>query len=112
MEAKALLVHGLASVDIVNGVPDEYVAASTKVLGADQVTEFESQVRSMYDQMARISIEPLWARFFDFRCWPHAVLPHEAGRRRLAGNRLATSPNLISSFILCEPLQSGALATQ
>jgi hypothetical protein len=47
-------------------VPDEYVAASTKVLGADQVTEFESQVRSMYDQMARISIEPVWARFFDF----------------------------------------------
>ena len=65
-EAKALLVRGLASVDIVNGVPDEYVAASTKVLGADQVTEFERQVRSMYDQMARISIEPVWARFFDF----------------------------------------------
>jgi hypothetical protein len=34
--------------------------------GADQVTEFERQVRSMYDQMARISIEPVWARFFDF----------------------------------------------
>ena len=65
-EAKALLVRGLASVDIVDGVPDEYFAASTKVLGADQVTEFESQVRSMYDKMARISIEPVWARFFDF----------------------------------------------
>jgi Pyridoxamine 5'-phosphate oxidase len=65
-EATALLVRGLASVDIVNGVPDEYIAASTKVLGADQVTEFEGQVRSMYDQMARISIEPVWARFFDF----------------------------------------------
>jgi hypothetical protein len=98
-------------VDIVNGVPDEYVAASTKVLGADQVTVFESQVRSMYDQMARISIEPVWA-VLRLRCWPHAVLPDEAGGRRLAGNRLATSPNLISSFILCEPLQSGALATQ
>jgi hypothetical protein len=53
-------------VDIVNGVPDEYFAASTKVLGADQVAEFERQVRSTYDQMARISIEPVWARFFDF----------------------------------------------
>ena len=31
--------------------PDEYVAASTKALAADQVTEFERQVRSMYDQM-------------------------------------------------------------
>ena len=57
-EAKALLVRGLASVDIVNGVPDEYLAASRKVLSADQITEFERQVRSMYDQMARISIEP------------------------------------------------------
>jgi hypothetical protein len=50
-------------VDIVNGVPDEYVVASTKVLGADQFTEFERQVRSTYDQMARISIEPVWAPF-------------------------------------------------
>jgi hypothetical protein len=32
-EAKALLVRRLASVDIIDGVPDEYVAASTKVLG-------------------------------------------------------------------------------
>jgi hypothetical protein len=40
-EAKALLVRGLASVDIVHGVRDEHVAASTKALGADQVTEFE-----------------------------------------------------------------------
>ncbi len=65
-EARELLVRGLASVDIVDGVPDEYLAASTKVLGADQMPEFESAVRSMYDQMARISIEPVWARFFDF----------------------------------------------
>jgi hypothetical protein len=30
------------------------------------VTEFERQVGSIYNQMARISIEPVWARFFDF----------------------------------------------
>jgi hypothetical protein len=53
-------------VDIVDGVPDEYIAASTKAWGADQVTLFGRQVRSMDDQMARISIEPVWARFFDF----------------------------------------------
>ncbi len=47
-------------------LPDEYIAASKKALGADQVAEFERQVRSMYDQMAHISIEPVWARFFDF----------------------------------------------
>ena len=52
--------------DIVDGVPDEYLAASMKALGADGVTEFERQVRSKYDQMARICIEPVWARCFDF----------------------------------------------
>jgi hypothetical protein len=46
------------------------------------------------------------------RCWPHAVLPDEAGGRRLTGSRRATSPNLTSSFVLCEPLQSGPLATR
>jgi hypothetical protein len=65
-EAKALLIRGLAGVEIVDGVPDEYLAASTKALGADHLAEFERQVRSLYDQMARISIEPAWARFFDF----------------------------------------------
>lgn len=65
-EAKALLMRGLARVEIVDGVPEEYIAASRKAFDADQVAGFESQVRSMYDQMARISIEPAWARFFDF----------------------------------------------
>ena len=65
-EAKALLVRGLATVEVVDGVPDEYIAASTKALPADQVHEFALRVRSMYDRMARISIQPMWARFFDF----------------------------------------------
>jgi len=66
MEAKALLVRGLANVDIVDGVPDEYIAASKKALNADQVPEFERSVRSIYDQMALIKIQPQWVRFFDF----------------------------------------------
>ena len=65
-EAKALLVRGVASVDIVDGVPDEYLAASKKTMAGDQLEGFERQVRALYDQMARISIEPAWARFFDF----------------------------------------------
>ena len=65
-DAKALLIRGVARVEVVDGVPDEYLAASTKALAADQVAEFERQVRSLYDQMARITIQPHWARFFDF----------------------------------------------
>jgi hypothetical protein len=65
-DAKQLLIRGVAIVDIVDGVPDEYIAASRKVLDAEQVLEFERSVRSFYDQMALIRIEPQWARFFDF----------------------------------------------
>ncbi len=45
-DSKQLLMCGVASVDIVDGVPDEYIAASRKVLDADQVPEFERSVRS------------------------------------------------------------------
>jgi hypothetical protein len=65
-EAKALLMRGLASVEIINGVPDEYIAASTNSLEESQLAEFEQNVRSTYKQMVRISIEPHWARFYDF----------------------------------------------
>jgi len=84
-EAKALLVRGLASVDIVDGVPDEYLAGSTKVLDGDRLTEFERQVRSMYDRMARISIEPVWARFFDFGAGRDVL--HDRGDRRCLAHR-------------------------
>lgn len=65
-DSKQLLMRGIATVDIVDGVPDEYIAASRKVLDAEHVPEFERGVRSMYDQMALIRIQPQWARFFDF----------------------------------------------
>jgi hypothetical protein len=65
-EAKALLVRGLATMETVDGVPDEYIAAATKSFEESQLTEFERDVRSVYKQMVRISIEPQWARFYDF----------------------------------------------
>lgn len=64
--AKALLLRGVASLDIVDGVPDEYIAASRKAMEGEQAAEFERGVRAMYDRMARIAIRPHWARFFDF----------------------------------------------
>ena len=64
--ARALLVRGRASVEIVDGVPDEYIAGSSKGLREQRVAEFEQHVRAMHDQMARISIEPRWARCYNF----------------------------------------------
>ena len=69
-EAKELLIRGTATVEIVDGVADEYLAMSTKgmadTLGPEGLAEFERNVRSTYDQMARIRIQPTWARCYDF----------------------------------------------
>ena len=65
-QAKALLLRGLATMETVDGVPDEYIAASTNSLEESQLAEFEQNVRSVYKQMVRISIQPQWARFYDF----------------------------------------------
>ncbi|RDH80006.1 pyridoxamine 5-phosphate oxidase [Mycolicibacterium moriokaense] len=64
--AKSLLVRGVASMETVDGVADEYIAMSTKSMGPAQQKEFEREVRRVYQQMVRISIEPRWARFFDY----------------------------------------------
>jgi pyridoxamine 5'-phosphate oxidase-like protein len=61
-----LLVRGTATIDIVDGVPPEYLEASRKSIGPDQWDSFERQVRGMYKQMARIKITPLWAKLLDF----------------------------------------------
>ena len=64
--AKSLLVRGVASMETVDGVADEYIAMSAKSMDAAQQAEFEREVRKVYKQMVRISIEPQWARFFDY----------------------------------------------
>jgi uncharacterized pyridoxamine 5'-phosphate oxidase family protein len=64
--AKQLLIRGLADIEIVDGVPEEYIKMSAKALSPDQLTEFESQVRAVYKHMARIKIEPTWAKVYDF----------------------------------------------
>jgi nitroimidazol reductase NimA-like FMN-containing flavoprotein (pyridoxamine 5'-phosphate oxidase superfamily) len=64
--ARSLLVRGVAELETVDGVPDEYLAASTKSLSQSTRAAFEEAVRSTYKQMVRIAIEPNWARYFDF----------------------------------------------
>ena len=64
--ARALSIRGRASIEIVDGVPDEYLAGAGKALDADAMPEFERACRQMYDQMARIAITPSWVRYYDF----------------------------------------------
>jgi nitroimidazol reductase NimA-like FMN-containing flavoprotein (pyridoxamine 5'-phosphate oxidase superfamily) len=65
-EAQSVLVRGRATLETVDGIPEEYLRATTKVMDEATVTEFEGMVRQMYQQMVRITIEPRWARFFDY----------------------------------------------
>ena len=75
--AKSLQIRGQATLETVDGVPDEYIEAASKSLGAEQRAEFEKQVRSVYDQMVRISIEPGWA-LVRLRRRTVAGVPHQA----------------------------------
>ena len=63
---RALLVRGVANVEIVDGVAAEYLAAAAKSTHGEELAAFEAQVRALYRQMARITIAPTWARFYDF----------------------------------------------
>jgi hypothetical protein len=65
-QARALSVRGKASVEIIDGVVPEYLAAARKTMDAAAAAEFERNVRGTYEQMARIAITPRWVRFYDF----------------------------------------------
>ncbi|MDN5758022.1 MAG: pyridoxamine 5'-phosphate oxidase family protein [Tomitella sp.] len=65
-QARSLSVRGRASVDIVDGVVEEYLAAARKSMDAESAAEFEQNCRKMYEQMARIAITPHWVRYYDF----------------------------------------------
>lgn len=65
-QARALSVRGQASIQIVDGPVEEYLAAARKAMDAEAAAEFERDVRQMYDQMARIAITPNWVRYYDF----------------------------------------------
>ena len=80
---RALLLRGTARVDVVDGVPEEYLQASLKTQSARGAEDFAADVRRLYPSMARISVEPTWARLNDFETTlPRAVEELLAARDR------------------------------
>jgi hypothetical protein len=65
-QARSLSIRGRASVEIVDGVVPEYLAAARRTMDGKAAADFERSVRNMYDQMARIAIAPSWVRYYDF----------------------------------------------
>jgi hypothetical protein len=64
-----LLLRGMAELDPVDGIPDEYLQASgTYRMTPEQRQEFEAEIKSLYvDGMVRIVVRPTWAKLIDFQ---------------------------------------------
>jgi len=79
---KILLIRGRAELDVVDGIPEEYLeATSTYKMTPGQRVEWEAEIRSLYDGMVRIVVTPTWAKLIDFETTlPSAV--EELVRRR------------------------------
>lgn len=69
-----LLLRGKARVEIVDGVPEEYAAASERYYGNEQGRAWVAQAGSLMPKMARISVRPEWVGLHDFETrFPSAV---------------------------------------
>jgi hypothetical protein len=63
---RVLLIRGAATVELVEGVPEDYIAASRKIVPESEFAGWEAGVRAIYRQMAVITIVPDWAKLLDF----------------------------------------------
>jgi hypothetical protein len=62
-----LLIRGRAELDVVDGIPDEYLQMNGSYeMTPEQRVEWEAEVRSLYDGMVRIVVTPTWAKLIDF----------------------------------------------
>jgi hypothetical protein len=76
------LLRGEAVLDEVEGIPDDYLQMNGSYeMTPEQRVEWVAEVRSLYDSMVRIVVEPTWAKLTDFdETLPSAV--EELVRRR------------------------------
>jgi hypothetical protein len=64
---KVLLIRGRAELDVVDGIPEEYLQWNgTYEMTPEQRAEWEAGVRSLYDGMVRVVVTPTWAKLIDF----------------------------------------------
>lgn len=64
---KILLIRGRAELDVVDGIPEEYLQMNGSYqMTAEQRVEWEAEVRSLYKEMVRVVVTPTWAKLIDF----------------------------------------------
>ena len=66
MPPRSLLIRGSATVEIVDGVPAEYLAGPPKLMPAEAVDGWRAGVTAIYKQMAVITITPDHVVLHDF----------------------------------------------
>jgi hypothetical protein len=66
MPPHVLLIRGQATIELVDGVPGEFVEASRKIVPEEMFADWAAGVRALYQQMAKITVEPDWAKLLDF----------------------------------------------
>ena len=82
MPPRTLLVRGAATIEIVEGVPDEYVTAARKIVPAEAMPSWEAGVRALYEEMAVITVTPDHVVLHDFETTlPKAVADLIAAQR-------------------------------
>ena len=64
---RILLIRGRAELDVVDGIPDEYLQMNGSYqMTPEQRVEWEAEAPSLYDGMVRIVVTPTWAKLIDF----------------------------------------------
>ena len=64
---KILLIRGRAELDVVDGIPDEFLQMNgSYTMTPEQRVEWEAGVRALYERMVRIVVTPTWAKLIDF----------------------------------------------
>jgi hypothetical protein len=64
--ARSILLRGTAEIEVVDGPVPEYLEAAGKSMEGEELAQFRASCYETYDRMARISVRPDWARYFDF----------------------------------------------
>lgn len=64
--SRALLIRGRATVEVSEAALDYYIAGSIEGLEGERRRAAEEKLRGLHRGMALISIEPQWARYYDF----------------------------------------------
>lgn len=64
--SRSLQLRGVAAIDASDAAMDYYVEGSVGSLEGEERAEAEARLRSFHKRVALISVEPTWARYYDF----------------------------------------------